>query len=147
MATLTKCLDTQKQMYRTFITYLITSYLKLLVHTEALNLSWKLTEWRTDYSAALCVWVCDATHTVLDSSMDKRLYLFPSVVTQTQMHTHTERSSRGICEQQSMLKATLSKPWEIIDGFSVPLSVYNCMSKYFCTHYKVLLWKMMEWRH
>lgn len=82
-----------EQIYRMFKCNLITSYLKLLIHTEDLW-TWKLTEWSSDYSAAFYVWVCDATHTVLDSSMDKRLHLSPSVVTQTQMHARTEEQPR-----------------------------------------------------
>lgn len=72
----------------------------------------------------VCVYVCasGATHTILNSSMDKRLYPSPSVLTHT--HTqNTQRSSRGICEQQSMLKATLSEPLEMNAALSVCLSL------------------------
>lgn len=101
-------------MYGMFKFDLITSYLTLLIHIKSLR-TWKLTEWSTDYSAAFCVWVCDATHTVLDSSMDKRLYLSPSVVTQTQMHARTEEQPRNLWAaehaQGNALKALRDYCW------------------------------------
>lgn len=127
--------------------HLVLSYLKLLIHVEALCTSSVL---RSHFSTVLktvrgkllpvflcvCVFVCVASaapHTVLSSSMDKRLYLSPSALrhrhAHAHTHMHTQRSSRGICEQQSMLKATLFVPSVINAALCVLATVCAAMEE------------------
>ena len=67
-----------------------------------------------------------STHQWIKGSI--RLHLF------WHTHKHTHRSSRGICEQQSMLKATLSEPLEMNAALSVCLSVCLSLCIQLCVH-------------
>lgn len=108
----------------------LSALLSVLCSHFSAALSWKLSERSIrEYSAAPCaVCVCCvcvralvvqpirfSTHQWIKGSI--RLHLF------WHTHKHTQRSSRGICEQQSMLKATLSEPLEMNAALSVCLSL------------------------
>lgn len=126
----------------------LSALLSVLCSHFSAALSWKLSERSIrEYSAAPCaVCVCcvcvrasGATHTILNSSMDKRLYPSPSVLTHTQ--THTEEQSRYLWAAEHAEGNTLGAFRDECCSLCLSVSPYTAV----CPHI-INSWKKNEWQ-